>query len=1119
MTNQVIILLLAIFFFISCNENNREKRVLVFSKTEGFRHDCIPEGIAAIKKLGRENGFKVFPTEDAALFNEKYLKDFSAVIFLNTTGDVLDNIQQADFERFIQAGGGFVGIHSAADTEYDWKWYNDLVGAYFESHPKQQDAGIDVVNPNHPSTKMLPKRWDRFDEWYNYKSIKGHIEPLLNLDESSYEGGKNGNPHPIAWFHEFDGGRAFYTGGGHTKESYQEELFLQHILGGIEWAIGENRLDYKASTTYRVPPEDRFVQTVLAFHLYEPMELDVFDDGGVIFVERRGAIKLWNPKTEELDSITKIDVWTEFEDGLMGLAIDPDYEKNHWVYVYYSPPDSEPRNRVSRFLFDGEKWDHDSEQIILEVKTQRDECCHSGGSLEFDKHGNLYLSTGDDTNPFASNGFAPIDERPGRSAWDAQGSSANPNDLRGKILRIHPEKDGSYTIPEGNLFPEGTPNTRPEIFVMGCRNPFRIHIDSKNDWLYWGDVGPDAGKDGEMRGPKGIDEINQAKVAGNFGWPYFRGDGKVYYDYNFTTKESGDLFDPKNPINDSPNNTGIKELPAFQPSLIWYSYDDSEEFPWTKTGGKNPMAGPVFHKENVESVDNSFPDYFEDKLFIYEWVRDWIFIVKIDSLGNFVKADPFMPNAHRKRPMDMAFGKDGALYMLEYGEKWYGKNLDAQLSKIEYVRGNRRPVPKIEADKIVGGAPLTVNFSASKSIDYDEDPMTYEWTFTGSSVQSTEISPTFTFKYPGTYKVKLRAIEKNGGSATTKMEIQVGNTPPEVEWKLVGNQSFYWDDRLIDYQVKVKDEEDGSSEEGSIPAKEIQVNIDYIAEGLDLTLSAQGHQTQQLSSEVGQSLIDQSDCSTCHAVDKKINGPSYMEIGNRYRLEEFAIRDLSKRIIEGSSGNWGETAMIPHPDISQREAEEIVHYILSLAGKSDIKNNYSLEGLVTLNDHLKEEESSGIYALFASYADRGANGIQSISNQQKIILQHHQMQAEKATLKSDGINIADYNAKRDVMGGLRHQQYFGFENLDLTNIKEIILRVAPQNGGTIEIRLDELNGELIGDIEIPKGQKPYKMQSLNIQIEPQKHFHDIYFVMKNTEERGGLIGMIDWVQFEVSQGG
>jgi cytochrome c len=213
--------------------------VLVFSKTAGFRHDSIPDGIAAIRKLGENHHFTIDSTEDAAAFTSEKLAQYECIVFLSTTGDVLNEEQQRAFEHYIQAGGGYAGIHAASDTEYDWPWYGRLVGSYFSGHPAIQDATILVADRAHPSTRHLPERWQRHDEWYNYKSNpRDRVHVLATLDETSYQGGTMGSDHPIAWWHEFDGGRAWYTGGGHTKESFSEPDFLQHLLGGIRWAAG-----------------------------------------------------------------------------------------------------------------------------------------------------------------------------------------------------------------------------------------------------------------------------------------------------------------------------------------------------------------------------------------------------------------------------------------------------------------------------------------------------------------------------------------------------------------------------------------------------------------------------------------------------------------------------------------------------------------------------------------------------------------------------------------------------------------------------------------------------------------------------------------------------------------
>lgn len=216
--------------------------VLVFSKTEGFRHESIEDGIAAIRQLGAEHDFAVRATEDAALFTADTLARYDAVVFLNTTGDVLGAAQQDAFERYIEGGGGFAGVHAAADTEYDWPWYGRLVGAYFESHPNDpnvREATVRVEDTTHVSTRMLPQVWPRTDEWYNYDATpRDSVDVLAVLDETTYEGGTMPDDHPIAWLRPMGEGRAWYTGGGHTKESYADSLFLGHLLGGIEWAAG-----------------------------------------------------------------------------------------------------------------------------------------------------------------------------------------------------------------------------------------------------------------------------------------------------------------------------------------------------------------------------------------------------------------------------------------------------------------------------------------------------------------------------------------------------------------------------------------------------------------------------------------------------------------------------------------------------------------------------------------------------------------------------------------------------------------------------------------------------------------------------------------------------------------
>ncbi len=286
--------------------------------------------------MAEKHDFGVDTTEDAAVFAPGNLSQYAAIVFLNTTGDCLDDQQQIEMMRYIQAGGGFVGIHAAADTEYEWPWYGGLVGAYFNGHPNDpnvRNAVIDRVAHDHPACRHLPEHWQRTDEWYNYRDIQPDIEVLLNLDETSYEGGTNGDFHPIAWYHDYDGGRAFYTGGGHTSESFAEPDFLEHIWQGLKYAMAERSpLQYERPNV--APEENRFQKVVLAENLNEPMELVMLPDRRILFVERKGDIKLFDSRDESLKVISHLEVHHEHEDGLLGVALDPRFAENNWLYLF-----------------------------------------------------------------------------------------------------------------------------------------------------------------------------------------------------------------------------------------------------------------------------------------------------------------------------------------------------------------------------------------------------------------------------------------------------------------------------------------------------------------------------------------------------------------------------------------------------------------------------------------------------------------------------------------------------------------------------------------------------------------------------------------------------------------
>ncbi|MFD0747244.1 ThuA domain-containing protein [Phytohabitans flavus] len=779
--------------------------ILVFSKTAGFRHDSIPAGIAAIQQLGANNGFTVDATEDAGAFTDANLDKYAAVVWLSTTGDVLNADQQAAFERYIRSGGGYAGIHAASDTEYSWAWYGDLVGAYFASHPQNQTATIKVEDPAHPSTASLPTKWTRFDEWYNFQTNpRADVHVLASLDERTYTPGAGamGADHPTAWCQDFDGGRSWYTGSGHTNESYSEPNFLAHLLGGIQTAAGVVDADCAASKT------SSFEKVTLDSNTNNPMELDIAPDGRVFYIERDGRVQIVKPDTGTTVTAVDLDVFTGNEDGLIGIRLDPDFATNGWVYLYYAPNDGVARNRVARFTVQGDSIALNTEKVVLEVTTQRNTCCHAGGSMVFDGAGNLYLATGDNTNPFESSSFNPIDERPGRQDFDAQRTSANTNDLRGKVLRIHPEDDGTYTVPAGNLFPAGTAQTRPEIYAMGFRNPFRIGIDAQSDTLYVADYGPDAGANNPDRGPEGTVEWNVV-TPGYYGWPYFTGANYAYNDYTFPSGPSGPKFNAAAPVNNSPNNTGLTNLPPAKAATIDYDYSGNPLFPEIGGGGA-PMGGPVYRYDAALVSDRKWPAYFDGKAMFGEWNQNKMYTFQLDDdAKTVVDINQLLTGVTFLRPMDFEFGPDGALYMIEWGTGFGGNNDNSGVYRIDYIAGDRAPIAVGSANPTSGPAPLTVQFSSEGSRDPDGGTLTYAWTF-GDGGTSNQPNPSHQYTTAGNYNAQLTVTNPKGRTAIANVLVTVGNTEPTVSIEFPPQGGFFeWGDQ-VKYTVNVTDPEDGT---------------------------------------------------------------------------------------------------------------------------------------------------------------------------------------------------------------------------------------------------------------------------------------------------------------------
>ncbi|MEM6769592.1 MAG: ThuA domain-containing protein, partial [Bacteroidota bacterium] len=1034
------------------------------------------------------------------------------------TGDVLNDAQQIELRRFMQAGGGWVGIHAASDTEYGWPWYNELVGAWFKSHPEHQEATMIIEEPNHQSTAHLSATWSRFDEWYDFKDIQEGIIPVLRVDETTYEGGKTGEFHPMAWYREIETGRMFFTGLGHYGETFREHDFVAHVWGGMEYAWGDySPVDYTGVKS--APEENRFQVDALVTGMKEPMEMDLLPDGRPIWIERGGSIKLYDFDYEEADEVHKMDVWTKFEDGLLGIAVDPDFATNNWLYLYYSPNGEASINRLSRFKFEEDELLTDTEQIIIEIPTDRNECCHSGGSIEFGGTGLLHLSVGDNTNPFKSDGYAPIDDSQEDPNFDARRSSANTMDLRGGIIRIKVEEDGSYTIPEGNLFTDPSVG-RPEIYAMGMRNPFRIHVDQRNGNVYWGDVGPDAGKDSTGMGPRGHDEVNVARQAGFFGWPLFIGDNKPYHARDFAAKTTGAAFDPQAPINTSKLNTGSQELPPAQPAMIYYPYAQSEEFPSLGNGGRNAMAGPVFYRDDYNDSDYRFPEYYDGKFFFYDWMRDYIMAAELDETGYVTEFEPFLPNQEFFHPMDMLFSPDGDLYIIEYGRKWFSRNSDARLLRIQYNSGNRPPVPAMEVAHKIGATPFALVGNATESIDYDGDELSFRWLLDDQEIGA-DAQLEHTIEIDGEYRLTLAVTDAAGNTASQEVELLVGNSVPEVEVALSGNRSFFFPGEKISYDVKVSDLEDGT-----IDPQAITVSLDYL-EGEDLIEIERGHQVagQSTAFAIGKSLIGELDCGGCHVEQEESIGPRYQAIADRYRPDVDAVDYLSGKIISGGGGVWGEQAMSAHPDLSEGDAKQMAEYILSLAGPAPDAESRPVKGQLVLDQH--KPGIPGRYYLQASYTDKGGgDGLPRLTTREVVVLRPPVLAAHKFTkgqkvmayhVEAEDNPMSDEDADVLVASGGGWVSYGAIDLTDIRTIKAgIALVPSMTSGGTVEVLSgNPRSGQVIGSAEVKQKISNYGLNTYTINLpEAKDGMQEIYFRFKaDSDAAEAVLGAVAFFEF------
>ena len=646
----------------------------------------------------------------------------------------------------------------------------------------------------------------------------------------------------------YDGGRSWYTGGGHTNESFAEPNFRQHLLGGIKWAA--KLVDGECGGTVWSSFE-RVTLAKTAAETGEPIGLAVLPDRGVLHTSRDGTIRYTNA-AGDTKIAANLPVYSHDEDGLQAITIDPGFATNNWVYVYYSPPLSTPggdapttgtpaqfapfngKNHLSRF-----KWDPqaraDRPGLRADAARGRPEPRHL-----LPQRRRLRVGRRRQPVPLDRRRHQPVrvrrlladrrarepepgvrrpaqlgqHERPARqgAADQARPGDGDLHDSGRQPVRPRPERHAARDLRDG--LPQPVPDLRRQGDRLRLRRPT---------------TGPTAALPSATRGPGGQVEFSVLRAPGNYGWPYCTGDNDAFIDYNFATAQSGAAFNCASPVNTSPNNTGVQALPAAVLPDIWYGNGGPWEAEMQPGGSESPMAGPVYHYDASNPSETKFPAYYDDHWFPYEWGRDWIKETALDSTGGPLEVSAFLddPAFEWENPMDMEFGPDGSLYVLDYGGGFFGGDASSALYRVDYVQGGRRPIAVATADKTSTSATtLTVQFSSAGSRDPDGGGITYLWDFGDGSPTSTDPNPTHTYAAVGSYRATLTVTDETDKTGTADVTIVVGNAAPVIAVNSPAEGGFFDFGDQIPYDVTVTDAEDGTVS-GTSPDCS-RVEIDYL---------------------------------------------------------------------------------------------------------------------------------------------------------------------------------------------------------------------------------------------------------------------------------------------------
>lgn len=806
----------------------------------------------------------------------------------------------------------------------------------------------------------------------------------------------------------------------------------------------------------------------------DAVQLQVAADGEVYFIERSGALRRWSPRTRATTTLGRAPTDVFAEAGLTGLVLAPDFMTSRQLYLIYSRKKPAQHMRLSRFTLSSEKLDLASEKVVMEHPI---DASHCGGGVQIDGKGDLWWCIGDSTHFHIT---PSTDQQPGREHYDALRTSANSQDLRGKVVRIHLEADGTYSIPTGNLFSDPAQGL-PEIYAMGGRNPYRLYVDDPTGALYWGEVGSNTE---ERFGTGGYDEINRTTTPGFFGWPLFIGPNAAYRQYDHKANVIGEPYDPAAPRNESRNNTGLKELPPARPAWIWYGSEDSKEFPILGSGGRAAMVGPLYRYDATLKSSLKLPPVFDGRLFIFDWCRNWIRAVQVGADGSVGDIMPVLETTLLRRPIDLKTGPEGALYLLEYGETGQGRR-DGRLSRIVYRRGNRAPVAAITSEALAGAAPFTTRLSGVTSRDPDGDVLTYRWTFSDGSPAQVGRDITWTGTAIGSHLATLTVSDPAGSSHVANVRLSVGNSVPVVTFQRPRHGFFDWKEQ-IPYEVAVSDAEDGN-----VSASVVQVRWQYLDRSSDIVGG------DEIGSDGAAGLMRRSDCLSCHTLGSPSIGPTFRQIAERYRGDKSARALLAGKIISGGAGVWGQVAMAPHPQHTLEQAEAMAAWILALqpAGGRLLEGGGS--GTLAA-PNIPTRKAGGRLVLNASYTDSGANGQPPQTGTAQVILHARHT---RAVLFDDShavsvMEVATLRRSRRVCAQLGIGSHLRFASVDLAGIAQVACEVSASvdHGGVLELRSGAPDGPLIGRVVIPVTGQWDEWRTVTLPVTDPGGVHDLYVV-------------------------